>query len=631
MRWSAANGVLAGCAFVLAAACGGPPSEKASRAGTDRVGTPGAGGDAAWVDVTASAGVDFVHRSGRRGAFRFPEITGSGAAAADFDGDGDLDLFFVQGGEPPHEVPGDADAPAAPAASAVDERWHRVYANQGSRRGAWRFVDISERAGIGRSPSAQGVAAADVDGDGAVDLYLTHHGPNELWLGRGDGSFVRAEGAAGADEARWSLSASFFDYDRDGWLDLWVTNYARWTTELAKPCFSPRGRRDYCGPMSYEGVADTLYRNVGGRFVDVSLEMGISGLRSTSMGVVAADFDRDGWLDVYVANDQRPNHLWRNLGGGGFEENAMISGAAVNAAGLAESSMGVDTADFDGDLDLDLVLTHLGGETNTVYRNEDGAWFSDRSLASGMAAASLPRTGFGVAFLDADRDGALDLAVVNGAVRLDEALELSGDPWPYRQAHQLFRGVADGSGTFEEVTARSGSVWELSTVGRGLLRADLDEDGDSDLVVTSNDGPAIVLENRAAPRPWLGVRALTKATPGSAASHTTGGDRTHQAWRDALGALVVLEGGQPVLRRIAADGSYLCAHDPRALFALGGGEPRDEPAAREPQDTAAADTAQHSLLVVWPSGRSERFQIGDAVDSYVALREGEGTPGEPPW
>jgi hypothetical protein len=306
--------------------------------------------------------------------------------------------------------------------------------------------------------------------------------------------------------------------------------------------------------------------------------------------VVALDADDDGWLDLYVANDQEPNFLWRNRGDGRFDEVALLSGCAVDADGRPEASMGVDAADFDADGDLDLILSHLTGETHTLYRNEGGGVFRDVTVEVGLAEPTIEATGFGAAFLDADRDGWLDLLVVNGAVRKLEALVRAGDPYPLRQRNQIFRNL--GRGRFADVSASAGEAFTLAEVGRGALFGDLDNDGDTDVVIANNQGPARLLVNRSAPgRHWLGLEVLAGSPP-----------------RHALGALVTLErdGDSPRAARVATDGSYASARDPRVLFGLG-----DDP-------------TPPRVRVRWPDGKVERFE-GLAVDRYQTLMRGGGT------
>jgi hypothetical protein len=310
--------------------------------------------------------------------------------------------------------------------------------------------------------------------------------------------------------------------------------------------------------------------------------------------VVAADFDGDGRTDLFVANDGAENFLWLNRGDGSFEDDALFAGVAVNRDGAMEASMGVDASDFDDDGDPDLFMTHLSGETNTLYLNRGGGMFEDRSVETGLAAPSVGFTSFGTAALDYDRDGRLDLAVVSGAVRIIEEQAKAGDPLPLRQTHQLFHNL--GGGSFEDVTGRAGEAFGRPGVGRGAAVGDLDDDGDPDLVVTHNAGPAVVLLDRAADgAPWLGLRLVIGVTG--------------TAGRDALGAEVeLLRTGAPALhRRVHSDGSYASAGDPRVLFGL------------------AAGSKVKGVRVRWPGGAVERFGP-PPLGTYTTLRQGGGEP-----
>ncbi|MDY7091933.1 MAG: CRTAC1 family protein [Acidobacteriota bacterium] len=535
-----------------------------------------------FVDRAEAAGLDFVHRNGMSGELYFVEMLGSGVALVDYDRDGDLDVFFPQGN------------PLGPEETATPHR-DRLYRNElvsqasagGSavaEGGALRFTDVTEESGIDGRGYALGVAAGDYDNDGWTDLYVVLWGRNQLWRNRGDGTFEDVTDAAGAGDPGWSSSAAFVDLDGDGWLDLYVVNYVRFTFDNHKPCFAPSSAVDYCGPLAFEPQADVVLRNRrDGTFESLTLAPPAAGL-----GVATADFDGDGALDVYVANDQYENQLWRSRSDGSLEDSALLSGAAVNLVGDMEASMGVDAADFDGDGDEDIFLTHLSNETNTLYRNDGHGGFTDATAAISLGAPSWPYTSFGTAWLDYDGDGWLDLFVANGEVRRIREQVEAGDPHPMRQPNQLFRNL-QGRG-FEEVTARAGKVFELSEVSRGAAVGDVDNDGDPDIVVTNNNGPVRLMINQSPPRSWLGVRVLV-GDPG----------------RDALGARLALElsDGRTLWRRVRSDASFASANDPRVLFALPG---------------ASAD----ALTVHWPDGAVERWD-SPAPGRYHTLRQGEGS------
>jgi enediyne biosynthesis protein E4 len=393
--------------------------------------------EALFVESAAAVGLDFRHENGRTGRFRYSEMMGAGVALLDFDGDGDLDVYLVQGGplEDPVEGPRPGD---------------RLYRNELVETGRLSFVDVTEEAGIAATGYGMGALAADFDGDGWPDLYVTNLGADQLWRNRGDGTFEDATAAAGLDNPVWSVSAAALDFDRDGHLDLYVGNYLEYSVAGDKECTDELGARNYCGPLSFPPLPDRLWRNRGdGTFEDVSARAGITAAFGGALGVVADDFDGDGWPDLYVANDGTPNQLWINRGDGTFEDRALYAGCAVNGEGQAEAGMGVAVADVDFDHDLDFIVGHLDRETNTLYLNDGHGIFTDRSAISGLGAGSLDRTTFGLGWLDAELDGDLDLFVVNGAVKILKDLALAGDPWPLHQKDQLF--LHEGDGRWNEV------------------------------------------------------------------------------------------------------------------------------------------------------------------------------------
>jgi hypothetical protein len=547
---------------------------------------PAAAAEEVFVDRAKDLGVDFVHANGMTGGLYMPEIMGSGAAVFDYDNDGDLDLFFVQGG------------PFGPKAAPGSTSGHRLYRNDLQPGSGPRFTDVTAESGLRLDAYGMGVAAGDFDNDGWTDLYVTALGSNQLWKNNGKGSsgrvtFTDVTAKAGADDPRWSVPAAFVDYDRDGWLDLFVGNYLKFSFETHKPCRTPAGAPDYCGPVPADAVPDRLLRNKkDGTFEDVTAKAGIAAADGPALGVSTADFNGDGWIDVYVANDETPNQLWINQKNGTFKDDALLSGAAVSGEGRPQASMGVDAGDYDGDGDDDLVMDNLTGEGNTLYKNDGTGLFEDVSLPSGLQTASWKLTGFGAAWLDYDNDSRLDLLTVNGAIKRIEEQARAGEALPLRQERQLFHNL--GNGRFAEVGKQSGAAFATLEVGRGAAFGDLDNDGDTDVVVSNNNGPARVLLNQAGSRkPWLGLRLVT-GQPG----------------RDALGATVELHRpGKPVLRRRArSDGSYASANDPRVLFGLG-------------------DTPQVTKVVVrWPSGKVEEFKdLPTGV--YTTLKEGVGAKG----
>ncbi len=518
---------------------------------------------------------DFRHMPGVSGEFYFPEIMGSGVGLIDYDGDGDLDIYLVQA----------ADLPPEPGG-------HRNVLLENRLKPDGRLVlrNAGISSGLDHDGYGMGVATGDIDNDGDPDLYLTNFGPNVLYLNNGDGTFSDITPPGDAADQSWSTSASFLDYDLDGDLDLYVANYVGFTLAHNVRCAGHAGQRDYCDPKAYAPQRDRLWRNEGdGRFTDVTGPSGIGASLGNGLGVTAADFDGDGWPDIYLANDQMANFLWRNNGDGTFSETALMTGAAYNADGASEASMGVTAGDYDGDGDEDLFMTHLGAETNTIYRNDGSGGFVDVSDLAGLSAPSLGFTGFGAAWFDVDNDGLLDLFSANGAVQAEPA-QVGNHPWPYRQTDQLF--VNQGNGRFADVSRRSGAAFQEEHVGRGAAFGDIDNDGDIDIVVSNNNGPARLLINHADSPAWLRVRL-----------------RGSTANRDGTGARVaVLRGGEPLLwRRAHTDGSYLSASDPRVHFGLG--------------EVAGVD----GIRVEWPGGGREHWPV-TATGVELSVVQGSGEP-----
>jgi enediyne biosynthesis protein E4 len=525
-----------------------------------------------FVDATESTGIRFQHFNGRNGEFYYPEIIGSGVALLDYNNDGKLDILVLQGTPlGPGEYP---SAPKEPCAA-------RLYRNDltmnpdGSRN--LKFTDVTEASGLCSRGYGMGVAIGDFDNDGCVDVFITHFGaPNQLFRNNCDGTFTdvtRKAGVAGA--GKWGASATFVDYDRDGFLDLYVTNYVDYHIANNQKCYASTSARDYCAPSTYMPVAGILYHNRGdGTFEDVSVKSGITRAYGAGLGVMAADLNGDGWPDIYVANDGNPNQLWINQKDGTFKNEADIRGCAVNA-------------DVDGNGSEDIFLTHLTRERSTLFFNRGEGYFEDRSVEVGVAAPSIPFTGFGTVFFDYDNDGWLDIVAANGAVHLIEELKTPQDPYPLQQKNQLFHNL--GNGRFEDATASAGKVFQILAVGRGLAAGDLDNDGGTDLVVNNNNGPLRVILNKVgAANPWLGLRLVTGK-------------------RDAYGAKIEIKRpGLPTLwRRVRADGSYLSANDPRIVVGLG--------------DV----TRVESLTVHWPDGKRESFPV-PPLRQYTTLVEGAG-------
>jgi enediyne biosynthesis protein E4 len=545
--------------------------------------TPAGSGAAGalFVESAVETGLAFTHVNGAMGHYYLAEEMGAGVALFDFDNDGDLDVLFVQG-----RRLGDSGGPGSDSTALRLFRNDLMVGPDGGR--TLRFTDVTERAGLHLRGYGLGVAVADYDNDGWQDVYVTAFGTNALYRNMGDGTFADVTAIAGVDDGRWNTSAAFVDFDRDGHLDLYVAGYVDFTLAGNRLCYDSVGARDYCSPSVYRPIPDRLFRNLGGgRFADVTESAGIGAAAGAGLGVAIGDYDGDGWLDVYVANDATPNQLWMNQGDGTFRDEGLISGAAISAAGRPEASMGIASGDFDLDGDEDLFVTNLVGETFVLYVNDGRGSFEDARTQWGLAAPTAAFTGFGTEWLDYDNDGLLDLFVTNGAVNLVESQR--GQPRPFRMADQLFRQLA--TGRFEEVSAAAGAVFARKEVGRGAAFGDLDNDGDIDIIVTNNGGPAMLLLNQSASsHHWLQLRLEQEPR------NTFG-----------LGAWVGVERqGAPTLwRRVRTDGSYLSASDVRIHVGLG----------------AAASVA--AVVVRWPDGQQERWS-GVKVDRLVTLRRGTG-------
>lgn len=461
------------------------------------------------------------------------EILGPGVGVLDVDDDGLLDIWAVQGG------------PLRTRLGSLPS--DQVFKNVTDKSGL-RFEPITVEAKVIATGYGMGIATADVDHDGDVDVFLANFGKNELWINQGDGSFDEMSVAHGLLGEEWSVAGSFVDVNRDGSLDLYVVNYVGFTAATHKECLGISLRPDYCAPSAYEPTADRLYINVGdGKFRDESTSSNIRSIAGGGLGVISVDFDGDDLIDLYVANDPTANFLWRNLGLGRFEDVALVTGSAVNGDGKSEASMGIDGRDFDQDCDMDLFMTNLTSETNTLLRNSGKGWFIDATNHAGLGASSYPFTGFGTGWVDVDLDGDLDLFAANGAVSLLANAERSTEEVPLGQRNQLW--LNDGQGQFFEVLKDEIIVAEETS--RGVAFADLDNDGDPDILVANNRGPLRVFENiNAATNNWIGF--------------TVKDQQTH-----AYHAKISIVEEPCVSRVVRTDGSYASANDPRVVFGLG--------------------------------------------------------------
>ena len=534
----------AACAFALAlAGCSAPP------------------GPAPWFEEQAqSRGIDFQHRSGFAGRHLLPEIIGGGVALADFDGDGDLDIYLVQGG----------------SVVGASERADRLYFNRGDGT-----FEVAPSTGTASHAYGIGVAAGDYDNDGDVDLYLTNYGPNALLRNDGTGTFEDVSAHAGVADDGFSTAATFLDLEPDGDLDLFVVNYVAWHPAIERDCYI-EGFLTYCPPQNYNAPApDRLYRNNGdGTFTDATSAIGLDAAFGNGLGAVAADFNRDGLMDLFVANDMTVNQLWMNNGASMTDE-APYRGVAVDEHGMAKAGMGVATGDVDADGDPDLLVVNLRGQTDSFFRNQ-GDWFQDATEAVGLAASSRRHTRFGVVLADFDNDGWLDLYQANGRVAPREPRP---DEDEFAEPNMLYRGSPNG---FEERPLGGLATANFHT-SRGLAVGDLDNDGGLDLVVVNRDAAPYLLLNRVPNRGnWVTFRVRLPSG------------------RDAHGATVsATVGSQRLHRTVSADGSYLASSDPRAHFGLG--------TAKVVRD----------VRVHWPDGAVETFGDFDGGQTFD-LHEGTG-------
>jgi enediyne biosynthesis protein E4 len=531
-----------------------------------------------FVESAAATGLAFTHVNGASGKYYLPELMGAGVALFDYDNDGDLDVFVVQSGA----IDAGGSAPA-------DCRLFRndLSVSADGRR-ALRFTDVTKQSGISVRGYGMGAAVGDYDNDGYQDLFVTAFGATTLLHNNGNGTFTDVTKQAGVSDTLWSTSAAFVDYDRDGFLDLFVARYVDFTPAANKLCTDPVGARDYCGPRQYRPVPDRLYRNDGhGRFVEVTERAGINKVDGAGLGVAVGDYNGDGWLDLYVANDATPNQLWINRHDGTFVDTGLISGSALSIAGNPEGSMGIASGDFDLDGDEDLFVTNIAGETSVLYVNDGHGNFEDARARVGLGRLTAAFTGFGTDWIDYDNDGWPDLFVANGAVNIVESQR--GQPSPFRMRNQLFHNLSGKR--FEESSAAAGPAFARPEISRGAAFGDIDNDGDVDIVVTNNNGPVRLLLNQAATTShWLQVRLDQR--PGN---------------RFGIGAWVGVErAGLPTLwRRVRTDGSYLSASDVRVHVGLG------------------SSSAVTAIVVQWPDGQRERW-TGITGDRLVTLRRGTG-------
>ncbi|MHC5026106.1 MAG: CRTAC1 family protein [Planctomycetota bacterium] len=550
--------------LLLAAASGcGGGMENAGE--TTPAGEPTPPGEPAWFENAAAArGIAFVYHSGASPAYAMPEIMGGGTALFDADGDGDLDAYFVQGGSLSGDVAG--------------QPGNELALNDGA---GW-FTPAPDGHGADDRGYGMGVACGDVDGDGDVDLYVTNVGPDALLLNDGAGRFHDGTVDAGLDVDGWSTGAVFLDHDLDGDLDLFVCSYLDWSPETALECFNTMGGRDYCSPRNYMAPAqDRFFVNEGGRFVERTAEAGFTAFSGTGLGVCVADFDRNGWPDLFVANDGMRDQLWLGSRDGTFQDSALGWGCGFDHDGKAAAGMGIAVADLRGTGRPDVLVGNLRNESDSLFENE-GTFFVNLTARAGLAAVSRRFTRFGQAFVDFDHDGHLDLFQATGRV-MRQADTHTIDP--YAEPDLLMIGVADGSFRPHPRPGASDAKW--TRTARAAAFGDVDADGDVDVMVVNRDAPASLLLN-VSPRAggWLILDVR------DADGHV------------AIGAEVTIAaGGVQRLSRVTRGGSYLASSDPRIHAGLG-----------------AAGTAL--VRVRWPDGAETA--VGRVAAGEVAvIRRGE--------
>jgi enediyne biosynthesis protein E4 len=518
------------------------------------------------------SGITWTHVNGRSPMAHLPETVGAGCAFLDYDNDGWMDIYLVNSG------PCDFFTPPQPLRNAL-------YRN--NRDGT--FNDVTAKARVGGNAYGMGVAVGDYDGDGFPDMYVTQYPHSILYHNNGDGTFTDVTAKAGVAAPGWATSAVWFDYDNDGRLDLFVCHFVDYTKDKLKFCGDKlTGERSYCIPTIYDPMPCWLFHNNGnGTFTDVSRESGIAQSLAKAWGVVAADVNNDGLMDLYVTNDTVPNFLFANRGTGKFEEIGTLAGVGVNAFGKPRSGMGVDAADYDQDGWIDLFEANVDHEMYSLYHNDKQEAFSDVALPTGIGEATRMMSGWGLKFFDYDNDGNLDLLLCNG--HPDDKVDKKISGVSYREPMLLFKN--DGK-NFQNVSAKSGAIFSRPLAGRGLALGDFDNDGSIDLLITQNNSAPILLRNNAGRKNhWLGIKLVGR-----------------KANIDAIGARVTYRAGELERHQFkVGGGSYLSSHDPRMVLGLG------------------QQTKLDWLEVKWPqpSGKTERF-TNLPIDRYITIVEGEG-------
>ena len=532
---------------------------------------PRPSGPIEFTDVSAQAGIHFKHNSGAFGKKYLPETLGNGAAFLDYDNDGWQDILIVNSTAWPERK--------------TPRTFPALYHN--NQDGT--FADVTRQAGLAVAMYGIGVAVADYDNDGNDDIYITCVGPNRLFRNLGGGKFADVTSRTGVGDPGFSTSAAWFDYDNDGKLDLFVANYVDWSVEKDQLCSLDGKNKSYCTPQSYQGQSPTLYRNKGnGTFENVTQRAGLHDPTCKSLGVALLDYNSDGWLDMFVANDTEPNRLYKNNGNGTFTDEAVTAGVAFSEAGTARAGMGVDAADYDGSGRQGVVIGNFTNESMALYSNDGSGLFTDEAPKSGIGKMSAQSLTFAVFFFDYDLDGQLDVFAANGHVSDD--ISVVQPNVKYAQAPHLFRNK--GKRKFEEKTNQLGRALQRAIVGRGAAYGDYDNDGDLDLLITSNNGPARLLRNMNGNQNDM-LRVKTVGTRSN---------------RNGIGAKVILKTGKGQLFNMVRTGSSYCSQSELPLvFGLG----------------APEEGRTLSLEVVWPGGQKDIIPDVKANQS-ITVQEGKG-------
>ena len=528
-----------------------------------------------FVDVTDEAGLRFHHTNGAFGQKYMPETLGAGGVWLDVDDDGWQDIVLVNSSAWPGQGTSDTHA--------------MLYRNNGDGT----FADISAGSGLDVPLYGFGGAAGDFDNDGQTDLYITALGPNRLLRGQGDGTFVDVTEASGTGDPGFSTSAVWFDYDNDGYLDIFVANYVEWTPEIDLYCTLDGETKSYCTPESYQGQSSTLFHNLGnGTFEDVSVSAGVSNPSAKALSASMFDVNSDGWMDLFVTNDTQPNQLFQNQGDGTFNDIAVVAGVAFSEAGIARAGMGVDAADYDGSGHPSLIIGNFSNEMMALYHNEGNGLFIDEAPRSALGRGTLLTLTFGCFFFDYDLDGWLDVFAANGHVADD--IEQVQSRVTYAQRPQLFHN--DGRGRFEEIVDEAGDALQQPMVARGAAYADYDNDGDLDVLMTSNGGAPRLLRNDGGNTNNL-LRVKTVGTESN---------------RDGIGARVeVTVAGQSRWQMVKTGSSYASQSEVPLTFGLGN------------------QASVERLRVIWPSGQVDEV-TGLAANEFLIVEEGRGTVSSTP-